>query len=40
MSLVVRGVLKAQVVRGVAKVGRGLDCDLKRNRTKARILLT
>ena len=37
-SQVVGGVLKAQVVGGVAKVGRGLDRDLKRKWTKARIL--
>ena len=38
LSQVVGGVLKAQVVGGVAKVGRGLDRDLKRKWTKARIL--
>ena len=40
LSQVVGGVLKAQVVGGVAKVGRGLDRDLKRKWTKARILPT
>ena len=38
LSQVVGGVLKAQVGGGVAKVGRGLDRDLKRKRTKVRIL--
>ena len=40
LSQVVGGVLKAQVGGGVAKVGRGLDRDLKRKWTKARILPT
>ena len=39
-SQVVGGVLKAQVVGGVAKVGRGLDRDLKRKRTRVKILPT
>ena len=30
--------LKAQVVGGEAKAGRGLDCDLKRKRTTVKIL--
>ena len=37
-SQVVGGVLKAQVVGGEAKAGRGLDRDLKRIRTKVKIL--
>ena len=37
-SQVVGGVLKAQVVGGEAKAGRGLDRDLKRTRTKVKIL--
>ena len=39
-SQVVGGVLKAQVVGGEAKVGRGLDRDLKRSRTKVKLLPT
>ena len=38
-SQVVGGVLKkAQVVGGEAKAGRGHDCDLKRKRTKVKVL--
>ena len=40
-SQVVGGVLKkAQVVGGEAKAGRGHDCDLKRKRTKVKVLPT